>query len=122
MRAELKDIYSPDVDVDNFVPERKDTFAIFVQIFVGPERVDAYDSFDCYICSPNGIQNIFKGEDILIGEPLIIAHEYDFKLIRNRIDRYCSSCTGYTWQDIVPKLLRLGKWEFENYQPFNKQV
>ncbi len=116
MRAELKDIHSPDVELNKFFPENPEHFAIFVQLFIGLEGESGSDTFDSYLCSPSGLVELLKDQDILIGRTLIIAREYDYEAVRSRIAKYCSRTLSDTWTEIAQKLLRLGHWEFENYK------
>ncbi|NIX77362.1 Imm8 family immunity protein [Microvirga terricola] len=120
MKAQLKDIFSPDVELETYSPPDRRDFAIFVQLFVGPEGADGADTFNSCICSPGKIAELVARKGYIIADPLLIFEEYDLQKIKEVINTYCQSCSGENWPELVPKLLRLGRWEFEDYRPYRK--
>jgi Immunity protein 8 len=116
MIAEIKHLYSPDVeDLPHWNPGSEE-FAILLQIIAGPAGSPGEESFDVTLCSPAWIVRQAAKEKIIQGRHLLIATEYDYTLISDFISEYVSSCQGQTWQEIASKLARIGRWEFEDYQ------
>lgn len=52
MRAELRRLWSPDVDpVSDYAPEDPKTFGVLVRALVGPSDGEGEESFDFIVCS-----------------------------------------------------------------------
>lgn len=117
MRAELKRISSPDCeDLTTYYPEDIQNFSVLLQVFVGEEGKTVEESFDVELCTPKYLMDNYSKEEIIIGRRQIIVFDYNFTLLENRLKKYCQSCTGKTWEEIACKLMRMGRWEFEDYQ------
>ena len=85
---------------------------------IGPEGLDAAESFDVEICTPAWIAKRHDSRDypdVVLGRHMLIVFAYELEKIRDAIAQYCERCSGDTWMDIAPKLARLGAWEFEDY-------
>jgi hypothetical protein len=115
MKAELKRIYCPDYDIKTYYPENEDNFSVFLQIFVGIEGEEFEESFDVELFTPQYLIENHQGDEIVIGKRAIIVFDYNFSNLEKRLKKYCDSCTGSTWGEIANKLMRMGKWEFEDY-------
>lgn len=116
MQVELKSLHSPDVrDLENFTPKISNNFSFLLQLMIGPQGKEGEESFDVEICTPMWLKTNYKSDDIVIGRHQIIIQKYDYDRLVQFINKYLTSCTGETWSDIVPKLSRLGRWEFEDY-------
>jgi hypothetical protein len=121
MRAELKDLSSLGVEpLESFAPEDPTQFSLWVTLSIGVEGLDAADDFQALICSSRTLSEMVAQRGVLVGQPLIVVQEWDFPLIKQRIEDYCAACQGEEWEDILPMLTRLGLWEFEDYNPDEK--
>lgn len=116
MRAELKSMHSPDIDLPTFWPESPDCFGFLLQAMIGPEGQDGAESFDIQVCTPKWLLGRHKPNDVLMGAHMLIVFEYDLQRIREFIQHYCQLCVGTSWQEITSKLARIGGWEFEDYR------
>jgi hypothetical protein len=53
MKATVKGLHSPDVDdVQTYSPADKQKFGFLLQLFIGPEKGDGYESFEVMVCTP----------------------------------------------------------------------
>jgi len=105
-------------DLENYVPEDPEIFRFGVQVTVGAEGEEGVDSFDIKVVSPKWI--LFNGtEKIFMGRHYLIMLNYDFDRLKNFIVSYIESCTGNTWKEVADKVGRLGKSEYEDYEPFD---
>lgn len=117
MYAELKGAHSPDVeDLHRFQPSVADNFGFLLQIEVGPAGSDTADTFDIMVCTPEWLKRHNKPTDILIPLNYLIVFEYDFSRIMGFIEKYCSKCSGETWEEVATQVGRLGRWEFEGFK------
>lgn len=117
MRAKLKEFYSLDLDINSYWPDQLDNFGFWIRAMIGPEGEEGAESFDIQICTPKWLISKYSAEEVLFGHHMLIVFEYDLDRIKNKISRYCDSCSGGTWQEIANKLTRIGYWEFEDYNP-----
>lgn len=117
MRAELKRLHSPDVDLDSYYPEDPECFGFFVQAMIGIEGKEGDDSFGIEVCTPKWLLKNHSETDVVFGRHKLIMFDYDIGRIRSAIARYCEYCFGEEWLEIAEKLARIGHWEFEDYRP-----
>lgn len=117
MKAKLKRLHSPDIDIQTYWPEDMQNFSFLLQAMIGPDDSDGEESFDIEVCTPEWLRSQYSSEDIIMGRHLLIVFDYDFDRIKSYISRYCDQCQGENWDEISLKLGRIGRWEFEDYTP-----
>ena len=118
MIAEVKSIISPDIlDFKTYYPEDDTSFLFLLQVIVGIKGKEGGDTFDIEICTPQWLLQNYDASSIVFGRGRLIVFEYNIERIFNRITKFCESCSGNTWEEIAPKIGRIGLWEFEDYQP-----
>ena len=118
MRAKLKKLFLLDseVDLEFYCPEKIDNFCFWLRAMIGPENQEGSESFDIQVCTPKGLKIKLSNEGIIFGRHILIVDEYNRDKIKQKLIEYCDKCIGDTWQDITPKLSRIGYWEFEDYE------
>lgn len=118
MKAQVKEIIGPDVaDLPNFVADDPENFGFLIQLLVGPENQEGFESFDIVVCTPKWLSETHASDDIIIGRHHLIVFEYDFDRIMQKIESYIAEFDEDTWSTLAQKIARLGKWEFEDYIP-----
>lgn len=117
MRADLKNLHSPDIlDLKNYVPNEEDNFGFLLQMIVGRKSYpNDGESFDIFICTPKWLQENKKQQKLVIGLHYIILFEYSYELLYTRLKQLVESMDGKSWQHICYQLSKIGKWEFEGY-------
>lgn len=119
MKAEIKDIYSTDFNVDplkSYQPKEIDNFGFLLDIELGIEDEIGADIFNIMICSPKWLIENHNKDEIILGLHYIIMFEYDYqKLYKKLIELMCIE--GKDWVEITAKLRYIGHWEFEDYKP-----
>jgi hypothetical protein len=116
MNAELKELYSPDIDnLESYQPEDPEKFGFLLQAIVGPEGKEGEESFDIEVCTPKWIEEVYKIDEILIARHHFIVREYNYQKILSTIKGFLRGCSGENWEEVATKVSRLGKWEFEDY-------
>lgn len=120
MQAELKSLFSSDIDERVYWPDDAEVFAFILDATIGPKGEDAGNIFQFFVCTPKWITtrliNRHFGEIGVFGRHMIIVTEYDFAAIRAMIAGLCSSTTGKDWAEVANKLSRYGAWEYADYQ------
>lgn len=118
MKPQIKFLFSPDVDpVESYAPPDKTNFGFLLQIIAAPEGQEGEESFDVLVCSPTWLAGELGEHRILIGRHHLIMNTYDFERLLSFITKECEKCTGRDWKEVAIKLGRIGKWEFEDYNP-----
>ncbi|MFI5779608.1 Imm8 family immunity protein [Nocardia sp. NPDC051570] len=114
MKAELKRLHSPDADLTSGnLPED----ALFVQLMIGPEGSPGEESFDVVVCTPRSHDRVIDPEDPDSGKYLLILDRIDAGLIEQYVREYLRDLDRPTWQELAQEIGKLGKWEFQDYQP-----
>jgi len=114
MIAELRDIFSLDVDLRDFWPEREDCFVLQLRAMIGPRGQSSAESFDVQVCTPKWM--LENCQEPIWGRHLMVVPGYDITQIRSMVSKYCEACSGANWPEVANKISRIGKWEFEDYQ------
>lgn len=115
MRAVLKELMSPDVDLRTYQPEDEEEFGFLLEVTIGPDDAEGGDLFQIIVCSPKWLMKNHKRDDLIFCQHRLIAFEYNLHRIRQKIANYCSTCVGNDWTEIVAQLQRIGHWEFGDY-------
>ena len=114
VKAHLRAIQSPDVpDLRGW--DAPASFAVCVQLTVGPEGEPGDDAFDVTLCTPDQLAREASKEGVTDGRHHFVVDRYDFDRFDRYIRRRVESCEGATWDEVTAQLARIGRWEFENY-------
>lgn len=117
MQPVIKSIYSTDIpDLDHYLPDEEDCFGFNLRLMIGLKDEEGEESFDTLVITPKWLIKNHNEDDIIIGRHHLIVFHYDIETIRRFLDKYVSSCSGDTWDEVASKLSRLGLWEFEDYR------
>jgi len=122
MHAEIRYLHSPDVeDLESFQPEMPDTFCILVQAMIGPRGQLGEESFDFLVCTPKWLAKELETTNRIWGRHYLFVNRYSYDLLWRTINDLCVNTIntrGNSWQEIGAQLARYGKWEFEDYRPY----
>lgn len=113
MKAELKAIDSPDVDLRSGVQEGRDGIAI--RFLAGPRGMAGEESFDLLVCTPRWIAEQVNLTGLIVGRHLIIVDRIDLDAVAQYIRGYIAGLDEPTWPELAAKIGRIGMWEFEDY-------
>jgi hypothetical protein len=117
MRATVRYLHSPDVDLDHFVPDDPEDVGVLIQVLAGPVDGPGEESFDIMVCTPNWLKSWVRSHGPTIGRHYLIVERFEFLRIREYIISVIEAAEGATWQELGLRIGRIGKWEFEDYQP-----
>jgi hypothetical protein len=122
IRAQLRYLHSPDVyDLESFVPEDAKSFGFLLEAMIGPERECGEESFDIVVCSPKWLHARMREdqESYRFGRHYLFLLRYDYAVLRQAIQGLIDSAVGEDWGAVAARLGRYGKWEFEDYVPYD---
>lgn len=116
MRAEIKRFHSPDIfDLEAYSPAENSNFSFLLQVMIGPEGENSEESFSITICSLLWLEKFLDSEKVMFGMNCIIVKEYNYAMIKSKIESFVGNCNGENWIEIANKISRISLWEFENY-------
>ncbi|MBO0853136.1 MAG: hypothetical protein J2P18_05140 [Nocardia sp.] len=114
MKAELRRLHSPDADLaSGNLPED----SLFVQLMIGPAGAAGEESFDIVVCTPKASDDLIDPTDPESGRYLLVLDHIDVDLIEQYVRDYLRDLDRPTWQGLAAEIGKLGRWEFEGYQP-----
>lgn len=116
MKAEIKYINSPDIELEKFYPDEEDNFGFLLQLIVGPKDQEGEESFDLTVCTPIWLVKNHIQSDIILGRYYLIIFEYNYKRLYSYLKNYIENIEGKTWEEIALKLSKIAYWEFEGYR------
>jgi len=118
MRAELKELHSPDVhDLATFVPDDPARFCVLIQLIAGPEGEPGEESFDVVVCTPAWLSDQVRAHGPFSGRHHLVVETFDWPVLREYFANLVRGCEGRDWREVATKLSRHGAWEFEDYRP-----
>jgi len=115
MKAKIKRLQSPDVDLSNFRPENPESFGFFMEFFAGPENEKGDESFGITVCTLPWLEQN-KPDEMFFGNNYLIVDRYDIKKVELFLSKYCDDCVGDSWIEVAQKIGRIAHWEFEDYR------
>jgi hypothetical protein len=117
VRAEIKWLMSPDIDVDSFVPADPSDVSVALQLIVGPAGEDGEESFGIDVLTPTALARRVRREGPIVGRHLLIVDHWDFGEISAYLHTLVGREQAPTWNELGNRLARVGYWEFEDYRP-----
>jgi hypothetical protein len=117
VRAAAKRFHSPDADLDTLVPADPTDVGVLVQMMAGPADGPGEESFDVVVCTPLWLPSFTKEQGRVIGRHHLIVESWDWPRVRTFLTHEVEAHEAPTWRDLAAKISRIGKWEFEDYQP-----
>lgn len=115
MKPEIKGIGNDLVDVETYLPDDLECFALDINILIGPDDELGSEYFGCRICTPSWLAKHYAGPVIL--RHTMIVDSYEFRSIREAIEQAVQRSACPTWRETATKLSRYFSWEFEDYVP-----
>ncbi|MFE1960950.1 Imm8 family immunity protein [Streptomyces sp. NPDC059479] len=116
MRVAVYSFISPDVDLDEFLPEDPERFSFLLQALVGPAGVESGESVEFVVCTPRWLEERVTSERVIFGRALVIVGSPDVRQILAGIKAAIERVEAPTWQILARKISRLGVYEFEEVE------
>ena len=117
MRATVRRLQSPDVDLDTFEPDDPENVGILIQIIAGPTDGPGEESFDVIVCTPRWLKDLVRLEGPLVGRHHLVVDRYDSLQITSYLTIAVETEEARNWPELAIRICRLGNWEFEDYEP-----
>lgn len=117
MQAAIRRFHSPDIqDLAVDMPPDPEKFGVLVQMLVGPADGPGEESFDVVVCTPSHLAQLAEIGPFIARHHLVVDG-WNWKAIREFLQGQVGRCEAETWVEIGNCLGRIGRWEFEDYQP-----
>ena len=116
MKAEIKFIESPDVDIENFSFSSHLPFCVFIEVMIGPSNEAGSESFGFEFCNTEWLNEYLRESHYFEGRYRIVVKELNNKLVVNILQNLIDSIVAESWTEFTSRFSKLGYWEFENYK------
>jgi Immunity protein 8 len=116
MKATVRRLHSPDVDLESFAPEDPEDFGLLVQLMVGPADGPGEESFDIVVCTPGWLARSVRNDGPLVGLHHLVVERYDPTRVRLYLTALVEEEEASTWPELALKINRIAKWEFADYR------
>ncbi|CAN5279492.1 immunity 8 family protein [soil metagenome] len=117
MRAQIKAILSPDVDLATFDPPDANDVSVFLQLLVGSAGGIGEESFQLTVMTPRALEReLHKGALPLLGRHYVFVERWETSAVIGWLTESIQSIEGPTWHEVGEKVARIGWWEFEDYK------
>jgi hypothetical protein len=115
---EVRYFHSPDApDLARYTPPNPVSFALLVQIIVGPSNAPGEESADVHVVTPHWLEQQLDDDTVLSCQHKVLVATYDWPKIERYLRARVSQCTATDWAGVGQKLSRFARWEFEDYTP-----
>ncbi|MGZ8755660.1 MAG: Imm8 family immunity protein [Acidimicrobiia bacterium] len=123
MKASIRRFHSPDVwDLPSHKAGDPEWFGFLLQVMVGPADGPGEDSFDIVVCSPRWFADRLGEGEIRTGRHHLFMHRFDWDATEAFLRAEIESYEEDTWEELGERIGRLGRWEFEDYQPYEGET
>ncbi|MEO0688549.1 MAG: Imm8 family immunity protein [Cyanobacteria bacterium J06649_11] len=92
MKAKLKRLQSPDIDLDSFSPEDLNDFGFLLEAYIVLDCGSGEESFGILVCTPKWLQRYYLDEMPLFSCHFMFVSRYDLEEIKEKIDSFCNQC------------------------------
>jgi hypothetical protein len=116
MKARVRTLHSPDVDLQTYEPSDPGDVGLLIQVLAGPADGPGEESFDIVVCTSRWVERHVRENGPLVGRHHVIVNEYDAEQVRGFLTRLFESEVADDWPQLAGKLARFGQWEFEDYR------
>jgi len=117
MRAEIRHLFSLDIEPATYVPDDPERFMVLIRIIAGPAGEPGEESFDFQVCTPGWLLERARHDGPVNGRHHVIVDTFDWPALETYFHDLVTSCSGTDWHEVGTKLARYGHWEFEDYTP-----
>lgn len=117
MRAVVRRLHSPDVDLDSYSPEDPAEVGVLVQVIVGPRDGLGEESFDVIVCTPQWLSRTVRLDGPVIGRHHLIVERWNLARIQAFLTKAVEAEHASNWEELGTRIGRLGRWEFDDYRP-----
>ncbi|MGA6204453.1 Imm8 family immunity protein [Nocardia testacea] len=116
MRAELKGMHSPDIDLTD--PEATAAAdAVLVQLMIGPAGAAGEESFDLVVRTSVGSVTDMDARGFRPADHALVLDRIDPAEIRRRVEGFLRDLDRPTWDALAGAIGRIARWEFAGYRP-----
>ncbi|NUS91248.1 MAG: hypothetical protein HOQ36_02370 [Nocardia sp.] len=116
MRAELKEMYSPDADLaDPAAVGAAD--ALLVQLMIGPADAPGAESFDLLVRAAGMTDAAASGPGFDPSGRALVLDRIDIGEVRRRVEAFLRELEEPTWRALAQAIGRIARWEFAGYLP-----
>lgn len=122
-RSFIKELHSPDINLETYSPSVKDNFGFLLQVIVGIEGEQGEECFDVYVCTPKWIEQNYTSQTILIGLHAMIVQEYNQgRLIEAIKELFCKEGSSLSNISCELSYYGLSEMDYSHWSSHNHSV
>ncbi|MFD3444623.1 Imm8 family immunity protein [Microbacteriaceae bacterium 4G12] len=118
MRAVVSRVYSPDIDLENYLPADPSYAGGFIQLLVSPSGGDGEESFGLMVCTPTWAATWIQEHGPIVGRHWYFVLHWNTRVLLAELSRLVEAEEAPTWDELAMRIGRIGHWEFEDYKLF----
>ena len=115
MKATVRAMISPDVDLATYAPANPLDVCVFIQLMVGPLDDIGEESLDLQACTPRWLERHVRENGPMMGRHYVIVERWDYAVVTSFLKGCVEREEASTWGELGTRLARIGRWEFEDY-------
>ena len=93
-----------------------ENFGFWVNASIGSDETEGSDDFQIFVCSREWLADESRPNAQLPEKYLLVEGGCDSFKLTDSLNAFLAECGGTNWSEVVEKISRIGKWEFEGYQ------
>jgi hypothetical protein len=116
MKAEVKAVSSPDVEVPDTASAARARDSVLLQLYVGPAGEPGHESFEVLLVTTAWLVNRLAEQEGVFGAATYFMEEIDVAAALSVLAGRIASMEGDTWEDLGRRIGSFAHWEFDDYQ------
>ena len=93
-----------------------ENFGFWINASIGSDETEGSDDFQFFVCNRGWLEAERKSSSQLPEKYLLVEGGNDSFNLTESLNTFLAECDGTSWTEVVEKISRVGKWEFEGYQ------
>lgn len=114
MRAELRFLDGPDVDLETFAPAADEPFRVLIDMHVGPHGGQGQDLFQLVVCNLAWLQSELRAYPLQLVHHTMIVDSWNYHDVEQLLRRTVDAIEDTNWERVALRVGEIGLWEFYN--------
>ena len=116
MKAEIKMIHSPDIDLVDGLKFPEDC-SFLMELNIGPKGIEGSEIFQFMVYTKKRMIDLLESNNLLWAEFSLVINDHSWDKLESDLSEFVNSIEGKDWEDIAEKLDMIMHWEFRHYKP-----
>jgi hypothetical protein len=114
MKLSIRALYSGNgVAMSKWQPDNEENVCEFICLQIGEKGKKAADEFYIRVATPKGLETFGNDNGIIASRPLLVMARYNFRELREWLEKIILSCEDDIWIRCVERLRYYFSWEYD---------